>query len=840
MIRSPGYRPLAYLGVFLLCGATLALEVVLTRVLALTMWHHFTYVVIGVALLGFGAAGTWITVRTAGRPRRENADGLVASYTFAAAVATPLCYLMMTRVFFDPQKITSEPLNLISLLLIYGIIALPFFCAGLAICAAISSYRSHVGSVYFADLLGAGCGALAVPLCLEPLGGPGLIFALGMLFGVAAACFWLSQTIGAASALAAVRALAALGLVALVGWWALPVARTDAFDPGLAPSKEMAPLQQHKMLEVTRWSPLARIDVSQEGTIVPMMGGVFRQGTPAHPLRMIFQDGAAPTMFIKDEPGQMDFLLHSTTGVGFPILRTRGITAPEVLAVGVGGGVDLQIALAHGAKHVTGAEINAVTLDLLRNRFADYVGGLPNDPRVELVHAEGRHFARDAKAHDRRFDLIQLSGVDTYTALSSGAYALSESYLYTQEAVHDFLAALSEDGVVSYSRFVFPEQPRETLRLAATAAAALEQEGHGGAFRHLFVLYGDQGPFHWATLLIGRKPFAAAELAAARAFCADNGFKVLFDPEVPAASAFDDCLRREPAQRAEFFAKHPYEVRPALDERPFFFNFFKWSSLWKKGEYGGHTYRDSYPVGLLLLLVAMAQTVLLGAIFILRPLAGVERGLRDRTTVAALVYFSALGVGFIALEIALMQKLVLFLGHPTYAMTLVLPAMLVAAGLGALTVRPTTQPRPRLRLLAVAAPVLIVASWWVVTYGLDGFLAASFEVRATLVVATLTPVAFVLGMAFPTAIRLIDSQRPELVPWAWAVNGFTSVLGSTGAVVLAMQTSFSTVILSVAAVYAIGFVVMLMAFRPGPRAEPGDVVEVEAIPPDVESSVIRP
>lgn len=838
MIRCPGNRAAAYLGVFLLCGATLALEVVLTRVLALTMWHHFTYVVIGVALLGFGAAGTWITVRAAGRPRRENADGLIAGYAFAAAVTTPLCYLMMTRVFFDPQRITSEPLQLVSLLLIYAIIAVPFFCAGLAICAAISSYRSNVGSVYFADLLGAGCGALAVPLFLEPLGGPGLIFALGMVFGVSAACFWLSQTIGSASPLAAVRVLGVLGLVGLVAWWALPVARTDAFDPGLAPSKEMAPLQQHKMLEVTRWSPLARIDVSQEGTIVPMMGGVFRAGTPAHPLRMIFQDGAAPTMLIKHEaePGKMDFLLHSTTGAGFPVLRTRGIAAPDVLAVGVGGGVDLQIALAHGAKHVTGAEINAVTLDLLQHRYADYVGGLPTDPKVELVHAEGRHFARDAVASGRRFDLIQLSGVDTYTALSSGAYALSESYLYTQEAVRDFLAAVTDEGVVSYSRFVFPDQPRETLRLAATAVAALEATGVSDAYRHLFILYGDQGPFHWATLLIAKKALGDEALAAARTFCKDNGFTVLFDPATAGSTKFDDCLRRDAAARAEFFAGYAYDVSPALDERPFFFNFFKWSSLWKKGDYGGHTYRDSYPVGLLLLLVALVQTVLLGALFILRPLSGLERGLRDRTTRAALIYFSALGIGFIALEIALMQKLVLFLGHPTYAMTLVLPAMLIAAGLGALTVRPRTRPRARLRVLAIAAPILIVASWWVVTYGLEAFLAASFLVRATLVTATLFPVAFVLGMAFPTAIRLIADERPELVPWAWAVNGFTSVLGSTGAVVLAMQTTFSTVILTVAAIYAVGMVVILLGFRTDDRRAPDDVVQVDLEP---ESAVAR-
>jgi hypothetical protein len=826
------------LGVFLLCAATLALEVALTRILALTMWHHFTYVVIGVALLGFGAAGSWVTMRGSARLRR-GMDGSIASYVFAAAVATPMCYLMMTRVYFDPQRIVSEPLHLVSLLLIYGIIAVPFFCAGLGICAAISSYRADVGAVYFADLLGAGCGALVVPFCIEPLGGPGLILALGLVLAVAAACFWLSHAAATASPWPVLRAVVAVALAAAGAVWGLPVARSDVFDPPLAPSKDMALFQRAKDLEVTRWTPLARIDVTKQHEFVPMMGGVFRAGTPPHPIHGIFQDGAAPTTFVKwdPEPGKMDFLRHSTTGAGYPALRARGVEAPAVLAIGVGGGVDLQIALAHGAKSVTGAEINDVTLDLLRGRYAEFTGFLARDPRVELVHAEGRHFARDAQARGRRYDLIQLSGVDTYTALSSGAYALSESYLYTREAVADFLATLTEDGLVSYSRFVFPDKPRETLRLAATAVAALEQSGHSEAFRHLCILYGDQHPFHWGTLLIGRRPFSATELAAVRAFCTENGFTMLFDPAVPGQTAFDDCLRRPPEARADFFALYPYDVRPARDERPFFFNFFKWSGLWRAGEYGGHPYSDTYPIGLLLLLVALVQTVLLGALFILRPLGGFDRGLADRTTFGALAYFSALGVGFIALEIALMQKLVLFLGHPTHALTLVLPTMLIAAGLGALSVRSSTEPRRRLRLLAFLAPVLIVATWWLVTHGLDRFLAAAFWARVGLAVAALSPVAFVLGMAFPSGIRLVDRRRPELVPWAWAVNGFTSVLGSTGAVVLAMVSSFSTVMLTVAVVYAVGFGILLASFRRDADPVATDFFELEDLAPEPRGAV---
>ncbi len=691
-MRFPGHRPLAYLGVFLLCAATLALALAMPRVLAATMEHHFTYLVIPAALLGLGAGGTSIALRNAGRLRRENADGKIGSYTFAAGLATPLCYLMMTRVTFDPQQMASEPLHLISLVLICCILSVPFFCAGLAISSAISSYRQHIGAVCFAGLLGAGGSALVMPWCLEAYGGDHLIFALPLLLAGAAACFWLSQTIGSASMWGGAQALFALVLVGL---------------------------------------------------------GLFSGW--AHPRFIV--GPLSPESPIKE--------------AGLAVLRARGIAEPGVMTV------------------------------------------------------SERRGAREASARPQRFDLVQLNGVDTPGTLRPEASAPSASHLYTEEAVADFLAATSDAGMVSYSRLVF--LTRETLRLAATAVAALEKKGHTDAHRHVVVLQDDQ----LATLLISSQPLSEGDLAATRSFCHDSGFTMLFDPATSSQNVFDDCLRRAAASRADFFAAYAYDVRPVTDASPFFFDDFKWSRLWRAVTHGGLLSRAVLPVGLLTLLVAMAQTLLFGALFILRPLASFERGLVDRTTVGPLVYFSALGAGFVALQIALTHKLALFSGHPAHGLTLVVPATLIAAGFGALAVRPHTKPQRRLSLLFAVTPPLIVGTWWFVTFGIDNFLAHSETMRTTIAIATVTPVALALGMAFPTGIRLVDQHRPELVPWTFAVSALASVFGATAAIVLAMQTSFPTVILTVAGLCALGFFFLRATYQPDLDHAAADIVQLD-------------
>ena len=813
-----------YLGVLLVSAVALGLEILLTRVLALMMWHHFTYVVIGVALLGFGAAGSHVMVRAAREDENEyGADSVerrLTRYSLGLAVAVPLAYLALIHVRFAPLSLREDPKGAVALLLIYVLIALPFYFAGLAICEAIRAFPQRVGSIYFVDLVGAGIGAILSVALMERLTGPGAILVFGAFGGIAAACFALARPTTASLT----RGAAGLAVAAATLIWLVPPARAGDFDPPLAPTKELAMMPSSMTVSDSIWNPLARIDVTEAAVARPAMGGAFPAAMPQQNIRGIFQDGSAPTLFLNwdGKVESLTFLREASAAAGHVALAARGTTKAETMAIGVGGGIDLMIALQFGVERVTGVEINSSTLRLLEETYAEFSGGLAARDDVELVHAEGRHFARSS---GREFDLIQLSGVDTYTALSSGAYTLSESYLYTVEAIDEFLDALKPGGFLSYSRIVFPERPRETLRLAATAIASLERAGIPSPADHVFVFNGGS----WAELVVSMTPLEDSVLEALRGLAERNSYTVLFDPANPLPNAFADCLTSTPDERDEFFSQYPFLVRPATDNRPFFFNYFKWKDLRRTAEYGGHAYALTYPVGHLCLLLSLLQTMILGAFFILRPLRKLDRVRSGDGTVAAFLFFAALGIGFIAIEIVLLQRFVLFLGHPTRSLATVLPTLLIAAGLGSLTVHPATDARRRIRMLAVLVPVVALVGWLVANILLDRLLGLGFAWRVTVAATLLFPIGFVLGMAFPCGVKVLDECRPELVPWAWAVNAFTTVLGSTATVLLAMEIGFSNVMLAAVPFYVVGIVVLLKSFPSAHTASvssdtPGSVV----------------
>ena len=816
-LGAPRVPALVLFGVFLVAGATLGVEILLTRILALMMWHHLTYVVIGIALVGFGAAGSASTVLRAFRRKPQPVERRMARATLWLAVSLPLCTMAANAVRIDANQLVAEPVNLVALLLLYLLIVVPFFFGGLAICDAISGYPGQVGRVYFADLVGAGVGAVAAVGLIETLTAPGAIIGASAVCALAAACFALAVP-GQGLLRRCLGAATPIAVMLVIGLWLLPAARRGHLDPPLAPDKELAVGLANAAgaegIEVERWNPLARIDVSQT-LVAPLlnMGGRFAAGHPPVELRMLFQDGTAPSVYVSwdGQPEGLERFDGASAAIGYEALRERGIDDPEALAIGIGGGPDLLIGLRHGVKSIVGAEINSSTVDLLTNTFSEFTGGLVADERVDLVNAEGRHFARSS---EREFDLIQLSGVDTYTALANGAYTLSESYLYTFEAVEEFLGALKPGGVLSYSRIVFPDKPRETLRLAMTAIEVLESQGVAQPSDHVFIMHG--GP--WASLLISKSAFTGAELDALRTFVETYDYRTLFDPQAPGDGAFGRGLMADASGRETFFEEYEYNVRPALDDRPFFFNYFKWSGLLNWERIRGHAYFIDYPMGHAALVASLVQALLLALGFILWPLfatreqraEGRSPGVWRATT--ALTYFFALGAGFIAVEVALMQQLALFLGHPTLSLVTVLPTLLIGGGLGSLSVGPATDPRRRLRVALFLIPLAVVVSAFAGTI-LDPLLGQSLPVRLAATATLLLPIGFTLGQAFPCGVRVLEERFPAFVPWAWAVNAFATVLGSTGTVLIAMELGFQTTLFFVAPLYAVGVLALLLGHR---------------------------
>jgi SAM-dependent methyltransferase len=853
MTQSARTAPAIHAGIALLAGSVLLLEVALTRVFAITLWHHFAYMVISIALLGFGAAGSVLTVQRQGL--RDDPPFLaITSTSVAYGFGVMLMFVVATRLPIDTLRLLSEKQNLLWMLLLDAVVFVPFLLAGAAIGLVLTRFPQSINRLYFADLSGSAIGGAISLWLLSSIGSGATVIVAGGLGVVAGWLFSLAGKRAVTLALIPAVAIALALCVAFAGGsGTLHIPAIDWLLP-YAPGKEFARMPDNSSA-VRLFSSTAEVEVGPRVVAIPIQGGNF--GKIDYRLvdaRIVAQDGTAPTMLFRGaaQIGDFGFLDDSQAGSAYVALAaTKRNPDPRVLVIGVGGGIDVMIALANGAREVTAVELNDAMISMVTERFDDYLGGLfrrgtggPGD-RINLVRSEGRSFVKSA---DERFDVIQMSGVDSFTALNTGAYTLSESYLYTVEAVQDFYRHLRDGGYVSYSRFLLtaPRKPRETLRLANIAFTALQQLGVSDPASQIAVFEGRD----WASTMIKRGPFTQAEIEALDRFADREGFMgLVFNPlaapgsdlsygpggkpappgVIEARRYFRALLRGTEAERARFIADYPYDVTPSTDDAPFFFNYYRYGGLLhgmgsdaRSGQL--NLYHADFPVGHAVLLASCVQITFLAVLLILLPLRWLERsGVPTPGRWNILAYFAALGAGFMFVEIVLMQKLVLFLGHPSYATSVVLSSLLAFAGLGSLVGgRMTVSPRSVAILGTCVVAILLVVAGTV--HGLiDAFLGVAFHGRVAIVVAALAPLGFVLGIPFPTGIRIVSERCPQLLPWAWAVNALLSVFSSIFCIVLSMGIGFSAALVVAGLVYAGGFAAML-----GWVAQPAEVVELSA------------
>ena len=807
---------------FLLAMSVLVLEVALTRIFSVLTFYHFTYLIIALALLGFGAAGTVLTVnrRFAGSAVQP---GVLADTAWLYSMVVMAGFLAIARTSFDAELIHSHRdfSQLVGLLMLLIFAAAPFFFGGLCIGYLVSKSGEQINRVYFFDLIGAGCGSLGALLAINHLGAVSTVFAVASLAAIVAAL------IAMASGRFRWRYLITL---IVAGALTVLTNHNDRLIPlQFPPSKHVDAFRtQH------RWHVVARVDVDQPELGYPTFGGslsrVWDESRPPLSHRMIYQDGLAPTGIVDlhdAEPRDLDILGHYMQGVAH-VLRPRA----DVLVIGPGGGIDVAIALHHGSSNITAVDINPRTIEFVQNTFDDFAGHVYNRPEVDVINAEGRHYL--TRTGDT-FDVIQLSGVDTFTALAAGAYALSENYLYTVEAIDDFLAHLNPDGVVSFSRWLFTP-PRETLRLAITARRTLEARGVEDPSRHIMVIaapaWGDLAP--WAETLIKPAPFTLEEVTRLRQWCKQLRFDVIYDPLQPYetggqfdsmkgnrhydpvvnAQIFSEALRTPAHQLDAYIGAYAYNVVPTTDDSPFFFNFYRMRSLLRPFEksVGGYSV-TRLPLGLMILLASMAQIIVLGGLLILWPMRRQASAIRGRGAISVMMYFAAIGLAFIAIEIMFLQKLMVFLGGPVYSMSVTLFSLLVFCGIGAYMAKRFTGRDPRhggaVILLALIAVVL--ATIWALNDVLPSLMHLSHEMRCVAAILALLPVGLLMGMPFPTGIRVAERLNPAFVPWAWCTNACATVLGSIAAILAAMFVGFTIVVILGAATYGVALLAIRLA-----------------------------
>lgn len=749
-----------FAGVFLVSLATLMLELTLTRLFSATMFYHFAFLAISLALFGSGASGVFVYLLRPSLEQERTARWMAAGC--AAFSASTLVALFV--ILAHPLSPFSPGLGiLLSLAWIYGAAALPFFFSGCVITLAIAAYRREINRLYLFDLAGAGAGCLLLVPALSALGAIDTVLLVAVLAALAG---WLLS--GRRSTLAVAGLAAAL-------------LATNRLAP-FVELREAKGLSEAQVL-FSRWNSFSRVTVTS---------------TPDPDRLLLYIDADAATIIHKDAA---DLRRHADERDRIESLGYQTGRRDKVLIIGPGAGVDVIVARLHGARDVTAVEVNPlVARDVMSSEpFRSFCGRLYEQPGVRLVVDEGRSFLRRSR---ERYDLVVGTMVDTWAATAAGAFALTENNLYTRQAFADYLERLAPGGVLSLTRW-YQSPPDQLLRIVSLGRVALAARGVTDAAAHFVVVRGQpEGgqPLATSTVLLKAEPFTAEEVAGAEAFAERAGFEVLYTPRT---RPDNDLTRLVIAADPEaFWSAFVSDVSPPSDDRPFFFQSARPGQVLQKRWARGEWRRTN--LGTLVLFGVVAISLVVVLLFILGPLL-LARGrvAESRGRLLFLLYFAALGAGFIVVEVALVQKCVLFLGHPAYALTVVLFSVLIWSALGSwLAGRFPDTGLPRtLRVVLLVVAALVVLATLVLSPAFYALVELPAPFRILITVAALAPLGLALGMPMPTGIRLLGGRAPELIPWAWGVNGAASVLGSVAAVALAMLWGFDRTLLTAAALY---------------------------------------
>ena len=803
MRQHAGARAATLAGVFAVAAATLMYEILLTRIFSVTMWYHFAFLAVAASLLGMTLGAVLVQLRPS-TFSAGSAPKRLATSALLFAVGVPVTFLLHLAIPVVPTLTTT---GLLSVLMTYALIALPFVASGVCICVALTRLPGPVGSIYAADLSGAACGCLATVAALKLFDAPAGVFLVATLAATGAGAF--AVAIGARRSLAAslVVVAATLVLAGTAASWLRLTWVKGRYERGPT------------LYE--RWNSYSRIRVSGDlAASSPPFG--WGLSTTYQPTRNVGQlllsiDAIADTVLTRLEgsPTALDYLRYDVTNLAHYL---RGDA--RVLVVGAGGGRDVLSALAFGQREVVAVEVNDAILEALNHTFGAYTGHLDRRPAVQFVNDEARSYVARL---DRRFDIIQVSFIDTFAASAAGAYVLTEHSLYTVEAWRTFLDRLSPDGILTFSRWHFHRFPAEVRRLVALGTAALLASGASRPRDHMLLVATQRGAdprypttIGVGTLLIARSPLSDRDLAVAHDVVTRLGFDVLLDPRTSADPVL--AALGSPDGLADAVAHSPLDISPPTDDRPFFFHTVPLGRALRFAAVDQGNV--SFNIAAVLVLVGGFAVT---AVFVIACIAGVIAVRRRHPTQGAItaadaIFFAAIGLGYILVEISQLERLTVVLGHPTLGLVVVLFALLLSSGIGSFAVGrwPMGSGVPRAAPIMLAPLVLFV--FGVLTpQAIPSVWPLGTAWRITIAVAVLTPIGFAMGMVFPRGLEMVRSRAPAATPWLWAINGATSVLGSLAAVLVSISAGISATFWSGAVAYMVAAAAALwMAGRRSP------------------------
>ena len=797
-------RPLY--AVLLVSTAAIAYELLLMRMLSIVQWHHFAWMVIGLALLGYGASGTAIALARDRLARRFDLAFALSALLFSVSMVA--CWMLAQNVPFNALEVVWDARQLMWLGALYLLFMVPFFFAALCIGMAFSFDGALAGRIYLLDLLGAGLGAVLLIALLFVMALPAVLV---LLSGLALAAAVLSHRGAVLRSVAAAWALL-LVYAQVSGLTGLEVSEFKGLSRSLQTVGSRV-LHEHS-------NPLGLLTVVENRQVpfrhAPGLSIATRQVPPEQ--LALFRDGDGMSAISRWDGGEPPAWLADTTAA----LPYQLLNAPDVLVLGAGSGTDVLRARLLGARSIEAVELDPAAAALVRERYADFAGPVFDQPGVRLHIGEARSFAARS---ERRYDLVEIGLLDTFAVSGSGVQALNENYLYTVEAIRDYLDLLEPGGLLAITRWL-KVPPRDSLKLVNTVAAALRSVGVPDPGGRLAMIRG----WSTATLVVKNGALNASDIAALERFADSRAFDTVYYPSMPADRAnrfyqldrpwfhegVQALLGPEPGR---FVARYKFDITAATDERPYFFNYFRWPVFLEAmalRERGGAALVEW---GYLVPAATLAQALLAGCLLIVLPLALAGPDWPGGAGLRAGAYFFLLGLAFLLVEIAFIQKLTLFLGHPLYAIAVVLAGFLVFAGIGSGLSATLARRIGRRAAIGVAITGIVgVALAWLFLLPLlfDQWLALGDAARIALSLLLIAPLAMFMGMPFPLGLAGLADGMPGFIPWAWGLNGFASVLSAALATLLAIEFGFSAVVVLALLLYA-----GAAWLAPGTRSGPG-------------------
>ena len=789
-----------YYIIFLVSLITLSLEITLTRIFSVTMWYHYAFMAISIAMLGMSTGAVTVFARRYGELSHEKIRDKIASYATFFAFSILLSLFILLSVPFVPRM---TGIGIFTQAFLFTVSAIPFYASGVIIALILTTrYMDKINTLYAADLAGAAVGTILFFVFMSLT--DALSFVI-FLAAVASGVAWYTKK-------SHLRATTAIIILIFAVWnhtSSLIKIEWSKVETGAL----HASIEQN--IEWERWTPFSRITVSPNSDSAFGWGisPTFYEEFPTLkiPQKQLVIDSAAGTIITgkKYDISELHHLRFDITNMAHYFVHNG-----RVAVIGVGGGRDLLSALYFDQKEVWGIEINKRILQAITEEYKDFTYPFATLPKVHLVHDEARSFIERSSL---KFDIIQASLIDSWAATASGAFVLTENSLYTVEAWKIFLNHLTDNGILTMSRWYFKKRPGEMLRLANLAWTALEANGVKDPASHIMIVgilyHGPDIPvdkqFGTGTILVSKKPFTAEQRHTLKAISKRFKFDVIVNANIRQNSIFSDILN--PKERDSLLKTHPLNLYAPTDDSPFFFNTLRPLSLFSYGNIDSEGPLSTNLKAVSNLFVLLAILIILVLLFILAPLwIHMENSSLAMILNPHTLYFAAIGMGFMLIEIALIQRFTVFLGHPTWSIVVVLFSILLFTGVGSRFSATIWKKYGKTTIFIALFAILLTIGLFNMIY-LSDLSSTHLAVRLLYAFVTMALIGAVLGMPFPTGMQqLAETGEENIAPWLWGINGAFGVVSSVFATIISLFFGISITFFAGLASYGFALVALLL------------------------------